>query len=519
MGFTPFPGSIAFDEVLVAPQSQRARNWFRIRDGALSFPRARSGKGTKGPRSLGAICLRVLADNIDAISEDWLYDIIEFLPGKLTWELWKQLAPRNVSLRAWSALSYELEQERFQDAGDQIAHTGEKHQDKITVPMALRRYCQEIFDPPCGLDVYTIPLLSLSGCLAYLCIDNVTHFEVQELLSLPKLSALEVLELVEREPSLNGMSDRVIRGWTESATCFDPFPSLRVMKITSSTHAVSEGSLRYVLRYPRLEIFDITALPASRWRNASSIADSCGWKATKPGDSLFVSYAEAYLDGRVDVRITGVEGLRQLFEDDRQRVALVPDPRKLIYLARTESRDGVDVREYPGRYYPDAKVHPRHEDLDFSGYLDESWQSLLGAAHPLCAAANSQERREARHQGTMTDNEVFWFLSLLSQKEFNPRIPAQAQAAGITLLTERFVSLRLRGPFRFTGQHQGLANSERLIFSRTQRPQVRQPEMEPRRREESVQTESRRPGERRETDLKPRKRQKLSDVLSSFGVT
>lgn len=94
MGFTPFPGGIAFDEVLVAPQSQRARNWFRIRDGALSLPRARSGKGTKGPRSLGAICLRVLADNIDAVSEDSLHDIIKSLPGKLTWELWKQLAPR-----------------------------------------------------------------------------------------------------------------------------------------------------------------------------------------------------------------------------------------------------------------------------------------------------------------------------------------------------------------------------------------------------------------------------------------
>lgn len=384
--------------------------------------------------------------------------------------------------------------------------------------MALRRYCQEIFEPPCGLDVYTMPLLSLSDCLAYLCIDDVTHFEVQELLSLSHLSALEVLELVERGPSLNGMSDRVIRGWTESTGCLHPFPSLRVMKITSSTHAVSEVSLRYALRYPRLEIFDITALPASRWRNASSIADSCGWKVTEPGDSLFVSYAEAYLDGRVDVRITGVEGLRQLFEDDRQQVALVPDPRKRIYPARTESRDGADVREHLSRSNPDAKAPPGHDDLDFSGRLDESWQSLLGAAHPLCAAADSQERREARHQDTMTDNEVFWFLSLLSHKEFNPRVPVQAQAAGITLLTKRFVSLRLRGPSRFTGQHQGLANSKRLIFSRTQRRQVRQPEMEPRRQEESIQTESRRRNERRETDLKPRKRQKLSDVLSSFGM-
>ncbi|GAB1317617.1 hypothetical protein MFIFM68171_07827 [Madurella fahalii] len=522
MDFTPPSGSIAFDEVLVAPQYRYARDWFRIREGALSFPRARSGKGIKGPRPLGAICIRVLADNIDVVSDESIRHIICSLPGKLAWELWKQLAPRNISLRAWTILSDVLEGERFHDASDQIVRTGEKHQDKITVPMALRRYCQEISDPPCELSVYTAPLKSLSHCLAYLCIDHVSHFGVQELLPLAQLDALAVLELIEREPSMSGISDRVIRGWSESGA--HPFPALRVMKITSSTHAVSECSLDYVLRYPKLEIFDVTALPVSRWWGANSIADECGWKVTKPRDSLFVSYTQAYLDGRVDVQATGVEGLRQLFKDDRQQVALVSDPRKLLYLARTESKGDGDVGEHPDRNNLDAKDHLGYGNLDvrgcpdFSGYLDEGWQSFLKARHPLCAAADGRERGEERHQGTMTDNEVFWFMSLLSQKELNPHLTIQAQAADITLLTERFVSLRLRGPSDFTEQHRGLANSERLIFSRTQGPQVREVGIKPRRREEAIRTESRRPKDRTETGLKPRKRQKLSDVMSSFDV-
>jgi hypothetical protein len=70
------------------------RNWFKVREGAISFPPARSKKGTKGPRSMADMCLRVLADNIASLSGHSITQLE--LPDHLCWALWKELAPRHV---------------------------------------------------------------------------------------------------------------------------------------------------------------------------------------------------------------------------------------------------------------------------------------------------------------------------------------------------------------------------------------------------------------------------------------
>lgn len=61
-----------------------------MREGALSFPPARSKTGTKGPRPLVAMCLRVLADNIGAVDGE----MIRSLPENLQWGLWRELVSR-----------------------------------------------------------------------------------------------------------------------------------------------------------------------------------------------------------------------------------------------------------------------------------------------------------------------------------------------------------------------------------------------------------------------------------------
>ncbi len=65
-------------------------NWHLTRDDSISFPPPRSGRGVKGPRTLSAMCLRLLADNIAAADAD----ILEVLPSTLRLALWKELAPR-----------------------------------------------------------------------------------------------------------------------------------------------------------------------------------------------------------------------------------------------------------------------------------------------------------------------------------------------------------------------------------------------------------------------------------------
>jgi hypothetical protein len=73
---------------------QPGRNWFKVREGALSFPPARGKKGTKGSRSMMDMCLRVLADNIASLSGHSITQLE--LPDQLCWALWKELAPRHV---------------------------------------------------------------------------------------------------------------------------------------------------------------------------------------------------------------------------------------------------------------------------------------------------------------------------------------------------------------------------------------------------------------------------------------
>lgn len=392
-----------------------------------------------------------------------------------------------MSFHAWEMLSESIRAENLRGA-DSSSRAVRKNRGESTIPMAMQRYCQEILDPSCELSVYTSPFRNPSSDLVvYLCLDNVTHFQANELLTLAHLPRLAILELIVREPSNEAISDRMIKGWSESS-CEGgpPFPLLQVLKITSLEHAVSESSLHAVLQFPRLQIFDVTALPARRWRNARSIAASYGWKVTSPEtSSLFVSYAEAFLDGHIEVKMTDIEELRPLFDDDRERIDLVHDPRSP--LCQGEGGD-----EEPG----------------VTSYLDEGWRALLQGVHRLTAAdpENCRESRDSRRpQAVMSDNDAFWFLALLDQKKACVRTspPLQGKVAGITLKQERVVCLRLRKP-PSSAEHGRFSPVERLIFSRTSRCFT----------SEGAGTGS--------VDERPRKRQRnrpeLRTLLASLGV-
>lgn len=85
---------IAFRQPLASLSApyQRGSDWDRVREGSISFPHGRSGRGAKGPRPLVSMCLRVLADNIGACTRSLICE----LPEKLQWALWKEVLPRQV---------------------------------------------------------------------------------------------------------------------------------------------------------------------------------------------------------------------------------------------------------------------------------------------------------------------------------------------------------------------------------------------------------------------------------------
>ncbi|KAL2128112.1 hypothetical protein VTI74DRAFT_9635 [Chaetomium olivicolor] len=486
------PDDFKEPEPIVPFPTQRDRDWHRVHKDAITFPRARSKKGTTGPRSLVAMCLRGLADNIRAVSSE----MIDALPSDLKWRLWKELLPRNMSLHAWAKLSKSLREETRRRYRERKALGLE-----TTLPMAIYRYNQDILNPPCELDTYTAPLSQLDhGCLTYLCIANIKHFETHELLALARLPRLAVLEVNALDSSAEVLSDRLVRGWGEVD---GGFSSLRVLKITSNAHTVSQASLQYVLQFRMLEIFDVTAFRWSRWCRAEAIAAEQGWKTSVPrkGDSAFTSYAKAYLDGFLMVETTSVGALQPVFENDRWKVGFVEDTRR-------RAADEQHVSPRPSNIAIDGEISRNRTRLE------EDWRALLEGEHSYSSFA------EVRLQAELSDNDVFWFLALLDQKECTADGIAEC-ADGITLPNQRVVSLRLRNPSNRSAAEQDwrVQGLGRIIFSRTSEPQ--ETEVSEAEGKTATSVPARQPQrleERRTTGLQARKRQKLGDVFSSMGV-
>ncbi|KAL2176712.1 uncharacterized protein P884DRAFT_292789 [Thermothelomyces heterothallicus CBS 202.75] len=450
---------------------QSGSDWARVREDAIALPLAAGRKGVKGPRSLVAMCCRVLADNLGAVSKS----SIEHLPDHLLWKLWKTLGPRNRSLHAWNILSCVL----LEGSQQRCVSEGGMKSDQSPIPMALFRYRQEIIDPPCDLAVYVSPLARLEkGSLAYLCLDNVARFQTHELITLATLQPLAVLEIIERDDADSKVSDALIRGWSEAGK--DPFSRLRVLKIASKTHRISESGLQYLLKLPCLEIIDITALPTTKLRlsrRMKDTLDTSGWRVARPRGSLFVSYADAFLDGRVAVHPAGVEALKMVFEDDRQPVIWVDNTRAAVYKQwergagrGTGEWNGQPVRtSYGDESYdgPDPASdcrQPRPTDFSDVQYLDDGWRAVLQGFRSS-TTKDTQEHSSTRDEERL-DDQIFWFLALMDQSRYDGSNAVRGCASGVTLPLERLVCLRLRNPCNTAVQTRLLLNSERLIFSR-----------------------------------------------------
>ncbi|KAJ4292933.1 hypothetical protein N0V88_005596 [Collariella sp. IMI 366227] len=319
--------------------------------------------------------------------------------------------------------------------------------------MAIHRYREELRNPPCELSIYTTPLGQLDeGCLTYLFINNVSHFRAHELLTLARLPRLAVLELNERNLETDVVTDRLIRGWGE----------------------VDEA----------LEIFDVAQL--SGRREAAAIAEVYGWKATKPKGSIFRVYAEAYLDG-FPVQTKNADKLWSLYNNNQTQVYLGEDPRRRAAADEEAGSDG--------------------------SHLEDGWRQLLKGEHLLSAAQDPQLQEERSRYGLLSDNDVFWFLGLLDQKERACATDGIGERMeGITLPKHRIVNLRLHGASTSTSTAERQLDSVRLIFSRTSKPkEAKTAPPAPAPRRQGLE-------DRKQTGLQARKRQKLGDIFSSMGM-
>ena len=288
------------------------------------------------------------------------------------------------------------------------------------------------------------------------------------------------------------------------------------------------------------------------------------------GRRTFEKYVEGCFGEGVRVRKGVGEELRWLFEDDRHVVTVVQGAGGLVQ-GRYE---GAEVKGGKGLLNDDCRGGGGHisgddgsrlpaPGTDAIAYLDDVWRKFL-EPHPLHdryadeddqsdQAGLSDEDDQDELSGEddsdtgatrrapnseFPDHESFWFLALLDQLEHyhhrqppSPRPTPRGEVAGLTLPLRQFVSLQLRCPPSLAYRRTRVLNAGRVIFTR-QRPAVPAPAAEesqdgpapPQNKharpsaEEPAPSWAPRADDRQTTNLKPRKKQKLADVFSGFGM-
>ncbi|KAG5984877.1 hypothetical protein E4U55_002805 [Claviceps digitariae] len=304
----------SYREWSVSHQSLIARgndlDWSRRRQYYLFHP-----KGTKGPRSLVDMAIHVVAANIGDVSEA----LLEAIPNRILWRIWRVLEARGVCLHAWKIFSKSLTA-AYEETS-----------------LGLYRFRKHICRPTGQLKIYTQPIFSSTiQFLSHLVISGGCHFSTNELLCLSDLRNLVALELIQPADELSTqfseVNDRLLRGWSEMK---DPFPLLRVLRIRVDRD-ITSTSLRWVGKFPSLAVYDVTA-DRHDWGDSSAFALQHGWEkaeaSTRMDDSLL-----RYLLLLAPVNRTENEYARGLAKEvDAQLRSLCDDSRSSVKFANNRA--------------------------------------------------------------------------------------------------------------------------------------------------------------------------------------
>lgn len=160
--------------------------------------------------------------------------------------------------------------------------------------LGLCRFRQHICKPEEDLKLYTQPLTSdATEFITHLTISGGCSFKVSELLSLAKMKNLGTLELIKPADDLladyTTITDRLIRGWSETENAF---PLLRILRIWGDA-ALTDVSLRWVSKFPSLVLYDVMGAKDD-WSLAYDEAAATGWhvaqQVTRVEDSSILRY-------------------------------------------------------------------------------------------------------------------------------------------------------------------------------------------------------------------------------------
>lgn len=261
--------------------------WALRKPGALTFPRGRSGKGVKGPRSLLDMTLRILGSNINRVSQS---EDLSDLPKKVLAALVKELLPRPISFHAWKLLIKPLAQ----------AYHPNDPETRTTLPQDIWHYL-EIFSPPvCDLSVYTVPLTSPSlDFVTKLTILAASRFPSHQVLSLSGMPNLRALHIDDTQDEVTPIvTDRLVRGWNEASS--RPFPILEFLLLGSDSDQLSVQAAEYASKFAALRDLGICSpsIPRSS-RKGAEVYRRWGWHVDgeRPIISPFKIEAQVILHG------------------------------------------------------------------------------------------------------------------------------------------------------------------------------------------------------------------------------
>lgn len=148
--------------------------------------------------------------------------------------------------------------------------------------LGLYRFRQHICKPGYDLKAYTQPLTSFPiDFITHLVISGGCTFSTSDLLCLTDIKNLGVLEIIQPADEMGSnfpeVTDRLIRGWTETE---DPFPLLRILRIWGDQSTTQE-SLRWVSKFPSLALYDVMG-SRDDWTSPYDHALKHRWEFTDP---------------------------------------------------------------------------------------------------------------------------------------------------------------------------------------------------------------------------------------------
>ncbi|KFH43783.1 hypothetical protein ACRE_054780 [Hapsidospora chrysogenum ATCC 11550] len=246
----------------------------RTRDHDWPFrlqPPVLTAEPTEGPRSLMDMVARVVAENIASVTDEHM----DAMPWTVRSRVWRLLKEGGLCLHAWKLFN------RKTPDGEGVKACGYTHHICKTYDNALQ--------------VYTRPLdAPATQFISHLFLSRGCEFSTSELLCLADMRNLGILEIVQAEGTMDGLSgrphvtDRLVRGWSEKE---DPFPALRLLRVWC-VESTTEASFQWVSKFPGLAVYDVVGRRED-WRKGKERALEKGWR--RDSSTLIGDFKKTYL--------------------------------------------------------------------------------------------------------------------------------------------------------------------------------------------------------------------------------